>query len=58
MKDLIPAQYRKLIYAVVAAASAVVAVPDLIPASYVVKVTAVVAALSSILAAGNVDKPA
>lgn len=57
LRDLIPAKYRQVVYAVVALASAVVAVPGLIPGPIAAKVTAAVAALTSVLAAGNVDKP-
>lgn len=57
LKNLIPARYRQVVYAVVALASAVVAVPGLVPGPIAVKLTALVATLSSLLAAGNVEKP-
>ncbi len=60
LKNAIPAKYRQVVYAVVALASAVVAIPDLVPGPLAAKITAAIASLSSLLAAGNVspEKPA
>ena len=60
LKNLIPAKYRQLAYAVVSLASAVVAIPGVIPVSVpapvAAKIIAALASLTSLLAAGNVDK--
>jgi len=60
LSDLIPAKWRKVVYAVVGLLSLFAAIPGLFPESWNGKLVAVLAALSSALAVGNVapkDEP-
>ena len=54
LADVIPAKWRKAIYAIVGLLSAVALIPDLLPDPWGPKVVAVLAVLSSALAVGNV----
>lgn len=53
----IPAKFRQAIYAIVAFAGTIVAIPELVPAPYQAKVIAAIAAVTNLLAAFHVTKP-